>query len=236
MKHVLALILVALLLAVGLVASAAPDIPPAPTEWVTDTAGFLAEPTRQTLNTRLEAYEHASGHQVLVWVGKTTGKTQLEDWTVRAFQAWRVGRNGLDDGLVLFLFADDHKARIEVGYGLEGQVPDAVASRIISEVMAPRIKAGDHDGATTAGVDKLLATLGGEGTAGTAAAPTKPLGWFQILLLVLFAIALVLLAVRYPVLAFYILSLLARGGGGGGGRRFGGGGGRSGGGGASGNL
>ena len=235
MRRILAFVTVALLLAVGRVAQAAPPLPPSPTEWVTDTAGFLSEPTRQTLNKRLEAYEHASGHQVLVWIGKTTGETPLEDWTVRVFQSWRVGRKGLDDGLVLFLFADDRKARIEVGYGLEGQVPDAVASRIIREGIVPRIQAGDHEGAVTIGVDQLLATLGGNGTPpADAPSPSQPLAWWQILLLVLAGIALLLLAIRYPVLALYLLAIFARRGGGGGMSGFGGGGGRSGGGGASG--
>ena len=233
MKRVLALIIATFLLSAGLIAQAAPPLPPSPTEWVTDTAGFLSEPTRQALNTRLEAYERASGHQVLVWIGKTTGETPLEDWTVRAFQAWRVGRKGLDDGLVLFLFADDRRARIEVGYGLEGQMPDAIASRIIREGIVPRIQAGDRDGAATAGVDQLLATLGGNGTTPEgASSPSKPLGWVQIVIMVVLGIGLILLAIRYPRLALYLLAIFACGGGGSGG--FGGGGGRSGGGGASG--
>ncbi len=232
MKRALVAAIAVLLLTVGSVAFGAPPVPPSPTDWVTDTASFLSEPNRQALNTRLGTYERVSGHQVLVWVGKTTGETPLEDWTVRAFQAWRVGRKGLDDGLVLFVFADDRKVRIEVGYGLEGQVPDALASRIVNDVMVPRIKAGDRDGAVTVGVDQLLTTLGGEVTAGTATSPSKPLGWFQVLLLTLGVIALILLAIRYPVLALYVFSLLARRGGGAGGG-FGGGG-RSGGGGASG--
>ena len=235
MKRVLCLLVAVFLLAVGLVASAAPPLPSPPTEWVTDTAGFLSEPTRQALNVRLEAYERSSGHQVLVWVGKTTGETPLEDWTVRAFQAWHVGRKGLDDGLVLFVFANDRKARIEVGYGLEGQVPDAIASRIINDVMIPRIQANDRDGAVTEGVNQLVATLGGSASAPKpAAAPPQPLGWFQILLLVLGGIALILLAIRYPTLVLYLLSIFVRGGRSSGGGGFGGGGGKSGGGGASG--
>ncbi|MCW3054176.1 MAG: hypothetical protein JWN14_3346, partial [Chthonomonadales bacterium] len=207
MKRFLAFILVPLLLLAGRGAQAAPPIPPSPTTWITDTAGFLSESARQMLDTRLEAYEHASGHQVLVWIGKTTGETPMEDWTAHAFQAWHVGRKGLDDGLVLFLFAADHKARIEVGYGLEGQFPDAVASRILREAIIPRIQANDHDGAVTAGLDRLIATLGGKAATPTvASAPTQPLGWFQMLLLVLAVIALLLLAIRYPALAWMLLS------------------------------
>lgn len=240
-------LIAALLLAVGRIASAAPPVPPSPTAWVTDTTGFLSETARQTLNARLETYEQASGHQLLVWVGKTTGKEPIEDWTVRAFQAWRVGRKGIDDGLVLFLFADDRTARIEVGYGLEGQVPDAIASRIISDVMIPKIKAGDHDGAVTGAVDQLISKIGGKGaevTNGSASGqvhattpppPARPLTLLQKILYGLLAVIVILFIIRYPALGFYLLSVvLSASGKGGGGGGFGGGGGRSGGGGASG--
>jgi uncharacterized protein len=106
-----------------------------PTRWVTDSAGFLSEGARQELDSRLETYQRQTGHHVLVWIGRTTDGIPLEDFTVRAFAAWQVGRKGLDDGLVLFVFSDDRKVRVEVGYGLEGQVPDAIASRIIRETI-----------------------------------------------------------------------------------------------------
>src|ERR1700681_392870 len=79
-------------------------IPASPTQWVSDTAGFLSAQTADQLNARLRSYEKKRGHQVLVYVAPTTGQTPLEAWTVRAFKAWKVGRKGLDDGLVLFIF------------------------------------------------------------------------------------------------------------------------------------
>jgi len=121
--------------------------PPSPQHWVTDGPAFLTPAALETLDQRLEAYQKGTGHQVLVWIGTTTAGDPLEDWTVRAFAAWKVGRAGLDDGLVIFIFTGDRKVRLEVGYGLEGQLPDAVASRIIQETILPRIKAGDADGA-----------------------------------------------------------------------------------------
>ena len=95
---------------------------------------------------------------------------------MRTFAAWRVGRKGLDDGLVLFVFAKDRKVRIEVGYGLEDQVPDAIASRIIREVIVPRIQAGDQDGALAAGVGALLEAIGPDlaGRGAPAPAPAGP--------------------------------------------------------------
>src|SRR3979409_2141579 len=76
-------------------------IPPSPTHWATDTTGFLKPQTVVALDARLRAYQSTTGHQVLVYVTPTTGATQTEDWTVRAFARWKVGRKGLDDGLVL---------------------------------------------------------------------------------------------------------------------------------------
>ena len=137
-------------------------IPPAPTTWVTDTASLLSPATRDALERRLSAYNAATGHQVIVWIGTTTGDAPLEDWTIRAFTKWKVGRKKLDDGLALFMFTQDRKVRIEVGYGLEGVVTDAIASQIIRNEIVPRMRAGDADGAVTAGVNALLSTIGGE--------------------------------------------------------------------------
>ncbi|MDQ6779804.1 MAG: TPM domain-containing protein, partial [Candidatus Eremiobacteraeota bacterium] len=86
----------------------------------------------------------------------------LEDWTIRAFTAWKVGRKGLNDGAALFIFMQDHKLRIEVGYGLEPVLTDATTSRIARNEIAARMKAGNVDEAVTAGVGAILATIGGE--------------------------------------------------------------------------
>ena len=144
-------------------------VPSSPTHWATDTSGFLKPQTVVALDARLRAYQSSTGHQVLVYVAPTTGSTATEDWTVRAFARWRVGRKGIDDGLVLFVFPADRKVRIEVGYGLEQTVPDAIAARIIRDI-TPKLKAGNPDAAVTAGVDEILETVGGEepGNAGAA--------------------------------------------------------------------
>ncbi len=144
------------------VSAAEVAIPPAPSAWVTDTATFLNPQIVDALDSRLRAYEVTTGHQVIVYVAPTTGDTPTEEWTSRAFARWKVGRKGIDDGLVLFVFPRDRKARIEVGYGLEQTVPDAIASRIVRNTIAPQIGAGHPDAAVTAGVDQLLAVIGGE--------------------------------------------------------------------------
>src|ERR1700761_324472 len=94
-------------------------IPNAPTSWVTDEAGFISGQTARNLDSRLAAFEKSTGHQVFVFIGKTTGGVPIEDWAVKAFKKWQVGRKGQDDGVVLFLMTDDRRVRIEVGYGLE---------------------------------------------------------------------------------------------------------------------
>jgi len=224
----------------GLLPAAQGSGPPLPRRWVTDGPGLLTPGTRAGLDQRLEAYQRGTGHQVLVWIGTGTGGIPLEDWTVQAFAAWKPGRSGADDGLVLFVFTADHKIRMEVGYGLEGQMPDAVAAAIIRETIAPALGRGDPDGALNAGVDRVLQTLGGETGArpaqaqGQSVRPWTPLRWF---LLGGLGLALLVLAVTHPGLALWLLSSLLSGGGrggGGSGGGFSGGGGRSGGGGASG--
>jgi uncharacterized protein len=215
-------------------------IPPSPTEWVTDNANFLSPETVRSLNTRLAAYAQATGHQLIVYIAPTTGDAPIDDWAVRAFAKWKVGRKGLDDGLALFIMSQDHKMKIEVGYGLEAVVPDVIASRVINDVMDPRIQAGHADDAVTAAIDKLIAAIGGQaGTPPPAQAleSSKPLTVFQWILYGLIGILVLGFAITHPLLAFYLLANImsgSGGGGGGGGGGFSGGGGRSGGGGASG--
>jgi uncharacterized protein len=221
-------------------------IPAPPARWATDGVGFLSEPARAELDARLQAFEAASGRQVLLWIGHTTGRDSIEAWAARAFAAWKVGRKGLDDGVALFIMSDDRKVRIEVGYGLEASLPDVRASAIIRDGIVPRLKAGDRDGAARAGVDGILATLGGDGG---AAAPidNQPqpaaLSWAEIIVGGLLGLFLLGFLITHPGLAvLFLMNLGSRGGRGGGwggggssgGGGFSGGGGRSGGGGASG--
>ncbi len=147
------------------------------------------------------------------------------------------------------MFSEDRKVRIEVGYGLEGEVPDALASRIIREAIVPRIQAGDHDGAIRAGVAALIAAIEGEAASPETAAgpppdrapppgPPPPMSLGQKIVIGVAVIGFLILLITNPSLALYpALQLLSGGrggGGGGGGGGFSGGGGRSGGGGASG--
>jgi uncharacterized protein len=218
-------------------------IPPAPRTWATDNAKLLSAQTVSDLNDRLQAYEAKTGHQVLVYIASTTGGVPIEDWAVKAFAQWKVGRKNLDDGLVLFIFPQDRTVRIEVGYGLESTVPDVIASRIIRETIAPALQAGQPDRGVTSAVDQLLQRIGDTSSnSGTTAdngggGDEIALSPIQLVLIGLVLFGLLVLAVRNPWLALSLLINIvgSRGGGfssGGGG--FSGGGGRSGGGGASG--
>jgi uncharacterized protein len=237
--------LAALALAAAVAAAPAQPVTPAPpTRWVEDHAAMLSPAARDALDARLAGYERATGHQVVVWIGRTTGGAPLADWAVRTFAAWQLGREGLDDGVAIFVLADDRLIDIEVGYGLEDRIPDAIASRIIREVMAPRLRAGDRDGAVTAGADAVLTAIQGApwsgapagAPAGTATHDDGPstVSWVFGGLV---GLVLLILFITHPRLALMLLwSILSggRGGFGGGGGGFGGGGGRSGGGGARG--
>jgi uncharacterized protein len=218
-------------------------IPPSPAQWATDTAGFLSPAVVETVNARLRAYAEREGHQVLVYIGRTTGGYPIEEFAVKSFAAWKVGRKGLDNGLVLFIMAEDRKIKIEVGYGLEDKVTDAQAFQVIDGILAPRIRAGDPDGAVPAAVEALLGFISGPGPLDEAPAerPSKSKAEVPPIVLIIGGILGLILLITHPQLAFFILQLLfsfagggisGRGGRGSGG--FSGGGGRSGGGGASG--
>jgi len=217
-------------------------IPRAPDRWATDEAGFLSRQTVAALDARLEGFERQTGHQVLVYIGRTLGtETVLEDWAVKTFEAWKVGRRGLDDGLVLFILAEDRKERIEVGYGLEDRVPDARAFRVINDILIPGFQSGRQDEAVSNAVSALLGYIaGGEAPADEQGRPSgaapRAKSIVNMIFVGLAVLVFLFILITNPSLAIWLfISVLSGGrGGGGGGGRFGGGGGRSGGGGASG--
>ncbi len=134
-------------------------VPPRPTQWVTDSAGALSQSTAASINAELQAYQNATHHRVIVWIGTTTGDDQLEDWTSTVAEAWGIGRKQQSDGAVLFLFMQDHRVRIEVGYGLEPTLTDAKSSLIVNQIILPKMHAGDVDGAVQGGVDGMLTAI-----------------------------------------------------------------------------
>lgn len=148
------------MLSLGLaLAAGAANLPPKPANFVTDEAHVLRPDTVTQLENELREYQAATGHEILLYVAQTTGSEPLETYTVDAAENWKAGRKGKDDGAVLFVFMRDHRVRIEVGYGLEGRLPDARAKQIVDEKIVPALKAGDPDSAVAAGVSAILATV-----------------------------------------------------------------------------
>ena len=124
------------------------------------------------MNQTLEDFERQSSDQIVVAVfPKMQSDSSIEDYTVRVARSWQVGQKNKNNGAVLFVFVQDHKMFLQVGYGLEGVLPDALCKRIIDEQITPRFKAGDFDGGLTAGVQAVLAAAKGEykGTGTTVA-------------------------------------------------------------------
>lgn len=152
-----------LLLCLGGLTAAWAQVPvPALKARVTDLTGTLSEAQRQSLENRLAAFEREKGAQVGVLLVPTVRPESIEQYGIRVAEAWKLGRKGVDDGLILLVAKNDREVRIEVGYGLEGAVPDVVAKRIIEESIVPRFRAGDMAGGIGAGVERLLAVIGGE--------------------------------------------------------------------------
>ena len=147
-------------------------IPPAPTAYLNDYAHVISAGTVSQLNSTLESFERQTSEQILVAIyPKMESDSSIEDYTVRVARDWKVGQKDKNNGAVLFVFVQDHKVYLQVGYGLEGVLPDALCKRIISEQITPRFNASDFDGGLTAGVQSILAATQGEykGTGATAA-------------------------------------------------------------------
>lgn len=138
-------------------------IPPAPTRYFNDYAHVVSPTTAERLNSELENFEKQTSSQIVVAVfPKMESDSSVEDYTVRVARAWKVGQKKENNGAVLFVFVQNHKMFIQVGYGLEGALPDALCKRIVSDEIAPRFKQGDYDGGLSAGVAAMIAATKGE--------------------------------------------------------------------------
>ncbi len=156
------IMLFATLLMVSQMASAALAEIPALTSRVTDTTQTLSSEQKTALEAKLQVFEQKKGSQIAVLIVPTTQPEDIAQYAIRVVEKWKIGREKSDDGLLVLLAKDDRKMRIEVGYGLEGTIPDLTAKRVISEVMAPRFKQGDFAGGIDAGLDKLIGLVDGE--------------------------------------------------------------------------
>jgi uncharacterized protein len=136
-------------------------IPPL-TSRVTDLTNTLDAQQRDALEQKLAAFEAAKGSQIAVLIVPTTQPEAIEQYSIRVVEQWKLGRKAVDDGALLLVAKDDRKMRLEVGRGLEGAVPDAVAKRITADIIAPYFKKGDFAGGISAGVERLIKVVEGE--------------------------------------------------------------------------
>lgn len=129
---------------------------------VTDLTATLSVSQLTALENKLAAFEAKKGSQIAVLIVPTTGVKDIAEFGIELADLAQIGRKGIDDGVILIIAKDDRKLRLEVGYGLEGVIPDAVAKRVISETITPYLKQGDYAGGIEAGVIQLMKLIDGE--------------------------------------------------------------------------
>jgi uncharacterized protein len=178
---VLRWLLVLFLFAAGAASSAdAPPVPPLKAR-VTDLTRTLSPEQQSALEAQLREFEQRKGSQLTVLLVPSTAPESIEQYAIRVAEAWKIGRKSADDGLILVVAKDDRTMRVEVGRGLEGAIPDVLASRVIREVITPRFQAGDFYGGITAGTQTLMKLIEGESLPAPAgrASGKSPAGDFQ---------------------------------------------------------
>ena len=129
---------------------------------VTDLTNTLNQQQRDALERTLAEFEQRKGAQIALLMVPTTHPETVEQYAVRVQESWKLGRKGVDDGVLLVVAKNDRRLHIEVGYGLEGILPDAIAKRIIDDDIVPRFKENDFYGGVRAGVDRVMRVVEGE--------------------------------------------------------------------------
>jgi uncharacterized protein len=126
---------------------------------VTDDAEILSSAVRKSLTERLKAHEDRTGNQIAVLTVPSLEGESIEEYAEAVFREWKLGQKGKDNGILVLVAPNDRRMRIEVGYGLEGVLPDSLAGSIIRNGMTPKFKTGDYDGGIDAGVSAILMVL-----------------------------------------------------------------------------
>jgi len=140
---------------------------------VTDLTATLSADQRTRLEEELAAVEKEKGTQLAVLILPSTQPESIEQFGIRLAEAWKIGHKGVDNGAIIVVAKNDRRMRIEVGYGLEGSIPDAVAKRIIDERMAPLFKQGDFFGGLRAAIEGLDQAIGGQASGPPAEPPPE---------------------------------------------------------------
>jgi uncharacterized protein len=150
-----------LLLILGFAAHAEVAIPPLRSP-VTDLTGTLTAEQTATLEQQLRAFETKKGSQIAVLIVPSTQPETIQQYSFRVAEAWKLGRRGVNDGALLAIAKDDRAVWIQVGYGLEGALPDVLANRIVEQVITPRFRAGDFFGGIREALERMIALVEGE--------------------------------------------------------------------------
>src|ERR1700726_993120 len=153
--------ILALLMCWAFAAFADVAVPPL-TGRVVDQTGTLSSGDVVRLTQTLKDLEARKGSQIAVLIVPTTAPETIEQYSIRVAEAWKIGRKKIDDGAILLVAKDDHKLRIEVGYGLEGALTDVTSQRIIDGIITPKFRSGDFAGGISAGVDRIIGVIDGE--------------------------------------------------------------------------
>ena len=187
------------ILASAICANAGEIIPPKPDRYFNDYAGVVSRGVVERLNAQLAQFERDTSDQVVVAVyQKMQSESSIEDYAQRIAQTWQVGQKDKRNGVVLLVFLDDHKASIQVGYGLEGALPDITAYDIRERHMNPHFRKGDYEGGLSEAVDLICKAIRGEykGSGRANAESRSDNGGTAGLLVFLFVLVIFLLAVR----------------------------------------
>ena len=136
------------------------DVPPL-TGRIVDTAHIISPDLAAALSQEMAAHERRTGNQVAVLTLPSLQGEPLEEFSHRVATAWKLGQKGTDNGVLLLVAIQDRRIRIEVGYGLEGVLTDAITSRIIRNEMVPRFRAGEYSQGIAAGLRAILGTIEG---------------------------------------------------------------------------
>lgn len=174
-------------------------IPAAPTARVNDYAGVLSPTERARLEAQLTEREQTTGAQMVIAIFKSLEGESLEDYSIRLAQQWRVGQKSLDNGVVLLVFLQDRKMRMEVGYGLEPAIPDAVAGRIIRDVMGPRFREQRYAQGLEEAVQAVFARVDTRGSLQTRPEPRKRPSRFTPSFSMLFVLAVIVILVLHEI-------------------------------------
>jgi len=129
---------------------------------ITDVTGTLDASQVSDLERRLKAFEDSAGSQIAVAIIPTTGEEAIEAYSMRLAEAWKIGRKKIDDGVILLIAKNDRAMRIEVGYGLEGALPDITSKRIISDWITPQFQQGNFYSGISVGIDAIMTAIRGE--------------------------------------------------------------------------